>query len=641
MTVNPQERYRPPSLPQIRVGGFWRPRIEAIRTSTAPVLYDRAVAAGTLDQIDVDRPVPELRIPIGHWGGTQQMFWDSDIGKIVEAYAYLLSENRDPATEETVDYLTGLFKKLQSPDGYLNSWFTRMQPGQRWTNLRDFHELYNAGHLLEGAVAYYQSTGKRDFLDIMERYLDHIATVLGTGDGQKRGYPGHEELELALMSLYRVTENRKWLDLAKYFIDERGRQPHFFEQEAKERGETVNPGPSSTHEYNQSHLPVREQDKVVGHAVRAMYLYSGMADVAMETGDDSLRTALDRLWDDLTSKRLYLTGGMGPSKENEGFTADYDFPNDTVYAETCATIGLVFWARRMLGFGPNIRYADVMETALYNGALSGMSLDGTKFFYENPLESTGNHHRWNWHPCPCCPPNLARLTASIGMYMYSQAERGLAVHLYCTSTGEFKIAGGSVTLEQETNWPWDGKVTIRVGVDNAGPFALSTRIPGWSENASATLNGAAVDIASLSRDGYLTLDREWRDGDTLVLDIPLRPRVIYAHPEIRQDAGRVALMRGPIVYCLESADNPFSLNRVRVPVDPAAYTADFRPDLLGGVTVLKAAVGLADTGDWDKNLYREAPPAVGSAEITAVPYFAWDNRQPGEMLVWLPMNCNK
>ncbi len=635
--MNANSPFRPPALPQIRVNGFWRDRIEAVRNGAAPVLYERALAAGTLDQVDPSRPVPELRIPYNPGGVSMQMFWDSDLGKIAETYSYLISEKRDHAIEAKVDGIVKLYEKLQLPDGYLNSWFTRMQPGKRWTNMRDCHELYNAGHLLEGAVAYFQATGKREFLNVMERYLDHIAATLGTAPGQKPGYPGHPELELALMSLYRLTGDKRRLNLAAYFINQRGAQPHYFDLEAAARGEKENLNPSKNHEYDQSHRPVREQDKVVGHAVRAMYLYCGMADVALETNDPSLRAALDRLWDDLTSKRLYVTGGMGPSKENEGFTADYDFPNSSAYAETCAAIGLVFWARRMLGFGPDTRYADVMETALYNGALAGLSRDGTRFFYENPLESYGNHHRWDWHKCPCCPPNISRLIASIGSYIYSQADSALAVHLYAASTGEFELAGGKVTLVQETDYPWDGKISLRVATDPSPvEFALALRIPGWCRGASARLNGENIEVAALTQNGYLTLKRGWRDGDIIELDLPLVPRWLYANPHIRQDAGRAALARGPLLYCLEGADHPFPLNSVRIDPD-AEIGTEFRADLLGGITVLKLQAQRAETGDWGKTLYRETPPRLTAAGLTAIPYYAWDNRTPGEMLVWLPL----
>ena len=339
-------------------------------------------------------------------------------------------------------------RKLQQPDGYLSSWYQRMQPGKRWTNLRDCHELYCAGHLIEGAVAYYQATGKRKLLDVMCRYADHIAAMFGPEPGKKQGYCGHEEIELALVKLARVTGERKYMDLAKYFIDQRGQQPHYFDEEARARGADPKDFHFKTYEYNQSHKPVREQDKVVGHAVRAMYLYSGMADIATEYGDDSLRTALDRLWDDLVSKRLYVTGGLGPSADNEGFTSDYDLPNETAYAETCAAVGLVFWASRMLGMGPNARYADIMERALYNGSISGLSLDGSLFFYENPLESRGTHNRWKWHRCPCCPPNIGRMVASIGSYFYGLSEDALAIHLYGDSTARFEIEGRQVGLTQ-------------------------------------------------------------------------------------------------------------------------------------------------------------------------------------------------
>ena len=636
------EQFRPPSIPEVKVQGFWEPVVQAVREKSSVVLYDRCIAAGTLEQIDIDVPVPEIRISLTPGGETTQMFWDSDIGKILETFGYLLAGERDALMEEKADRLIDLLAKLQQPDGYLDSWYIRMQPGKRWTNLRDCHEMYNIGHLLEGAVAYYQATGKRKLLDIMIKYLHYVDAIFGVEEGKRRGYPGHEEIELALVKLYRVTGERRWLDLSAYFINERGQKPHYFELEAKERGETVNLTASYTHEYNQSHLPVREQEKVVGHAVRAMYLYCGMADVAMETGDNSLREALDKLWDDLTSKRLYITGGMGPSKDNEGFTEDYDLPNATAYAETCATIGLAFWAHRMLGFGPDIRYADVMERAIYNGALSGLSQDGSRFFYENPLESDGTHNRWEWHRCPCCPPNISRLVASIGTYIYSCAEDAVAVNLYCQSTGSFELCGGKVVISQETDYPWKGKVGITIANEGAGEFALAARIPGWAADTTAKLNGEEINITENSVNGYLVIKRVWGNSDILELDIPLKVRKLYSHPEIKQDVNRVALTRGPLVYCLEAVDNELPLNRIYIGAD-TEFQDEFREDMLGGVTVLTGKARGKVSEDWGKELYREEPAKWCDLDVLAIPYYLWDNRDPGEMLVWVPFDnsCEK
>ena len=635
-SFQPKQQFRPPSLPEVKVEGFWKPIVQSVREKSSVVLYDRCIAAGTLEQIDVDVPVPEIRIPLNEGGVTMQMFWDSDIGKILETLSYLLADKRDAEIEKKADRFIALMKKLQQPDGYMDSWFLRMQPGKRWTNLRDCHEMYNAGHLLEGAVAYYQATGKREFLDVMEKLLNLIDETFGVEEGKRHGYPGHEVLSLALVKLYRLTNEKRWLNLAKYFIDERGKKPNYFDLEAAERGETKNVNPSKTHEYDQSHLPVREQDKVVGHAVRAMYLYCGMADVAMETGDESLRAALDRLWDDLVSKRLYLTGGMGPSRDNEGFTEDYDFPNATAYAETCATIGLSFWAHRMLGFGPDVRYADVMEQAIYNGALSGLGQDGAHFFYENPLESNGTHNRYEWHLCPCCPPNISRLVASIGTYIYSCAEDAVAVNLYCQSTGSFKVAGGEVTIRQETNYPWEGAVKISVENKGASEFTLALRIPGWSVGATVKLNGEEIDVAENSVKGYLILEREWADSATLELNIPLSVRKLYAHPNIKQDVNRMALARGPLVYCLEEVDNKLPLNRIHI--SPATeFKSEFREDLLGGTVVLTGKARAKKIDDWGIELYREKPAEWCDVEVLAIPYYLWDNRAPGEMLVWLPL----
>ncbi|MBE7203894.1 MAG: glycoside hydrolase family 127 protein, partial [Parafilimonas terrae] len=399
-------KYRPPSVDRVRVEGFFGPRLDTIAAVTAHTLLDRCIAAGMLDQVDPDRPNPGLRIPYQGDNSTvtTQMFWDSDLGKSIEAAAYALFRKPDPALEARIDAIVDAYARLQDTDGYLNSWYQRIEPGKRWTNLRDCHELYDAGHLIEGAVAYYHATGKRRLLDIVARYADHIARVLGPGPGQKPGYCGHPEIELALVKLGRATGEQRYLDLARYFVDQRGARPSYFDAEARERGEDPATYHFGTYQYSQSHEPVREQRHVVGHAVRAAYLYSGMADVATEFGDDSLTPALEALWSHLVDRNLYVTGGFGPSAHNEGLTFDYDLPNETAYAETCAAVALVFWASRMLGRGPDRRYADVMEQALYNGALVGLSLDGTRFFYDNPLESRGAHHRWTWHRCPCCPP---------------------------------------------------------------------------------------------------------------------------------------------------------------------------------------------------------------------------------------------
>ncbi|MCA0015041.1 glycoside hydrolase family 127 protein [Mesorhizobium sp. B292B1B] len=643
----PKLAFRPLPVPQVDVHGFWGDRADAVAARTADILYDRCVEAGMLEQIDPDRPSPGVVIPFhspspdeaaspGFTGSTvtTQMFWDSDWGKTIETAAYSLYRAKNPELEKKIDAVIDLYEKLQQPDGYLSSWYQRIQPGLRWTNLRDCHELYCAGHLIEGAVAYYQATGKRKLLDVMCRYADHIASVLGPEPGKKKGYCGHEEIELALVKLARVTGENKYMELAKYFIDQRGQQPHYFDEEARARGADPKAYHFKTYEYSQSHIPVREQDKVVGHAVRAMYLYSGMADIATEYGDDSLRMALDRLWDDLTSKNLYITGGLGPSAHNEGFTSDFDLPNESAYAETCAAVGLVFWASRMLGMGPNARYADIMERALYNGSISGLSLDGSLFFYENPLESRGRHNRWKWHRCPCCPPNIGRMVASIGGYFYSLADDALAVHLYGDSTARFDIAGVPVALTQASRYPWDGAVAITIEPQAPVAFTLHLRVPAWSTGATLKVNDETVKLEDVTSEGYAAIRRTWKKGDSVRLDLEMPIERLYANPQVRQDAGRVALSRGPLIYCVEATDNDGSLHRIVLP-RIASIEAHDEPDLLGGVVTLSAAA-LADTDEgWQNGLYRTDPPAATQTRLTAIPYFAWDNREPGEMLVWL------
>lgn len=379
---------------------------------------------------------------------------------------------------------------------------------------------------------------------------------------------------------------------------------------------------------------MRDQERVVGHAVRAMYLYSGMADVAAEFSDGALSASLERLWRDLASKNLYITGGLGPSKQNEGFTRDYDPPNTTAYAETCAAVGLVFWSSRMLGLGPDRRYADVMERALYSGALSGLSVDGSRFFYENPLRSNGDHHRWTWHSCPCCPPNIARLVASIGGFHYSVSEDAIAIHLYCDSTARCEIQGNAITLTQATRYPWDGHVEMTLATEVPTRFGLYLRLPGWSRSTSLSVNGVPLDVAANTRNGYAYIEREWRPGDRVELVLELSVERNRAHPDVRADAGRVAISRGPLVYCLESVDSAAPLQRIVLPAE--ARIEPLSPDInFEGTVVLGGSAEVDRIEDWGDDLYRQAPARRDAVEIRAIPYFLGDNREPDGMEVWL------
>jgi DUF1680 family protein len=627
--------WQPIEFTRVRLTGrFWSERLETVLTRTIPSQYERLGEAGILESLELRQPPPPLRLPRGPHGHSHQIFWDSDIGKWIEAASYALQHRRDALIEARIEAIIDRFEAAQLPDGYVNFWYLGREPDRRWTNLRDRHELYNAGHLLEGAIAYAQATGRRRFLDVMERFLDHIRATFGRGEGQKRGYPGHQEIELALMRLYRLTGDRRHLDLALYFIDERGRQPHYYDQEARARGEDPAAYHQQTYEYQQAHLPVREQTKVVGHAVRAMYMLSAMADLAAETGDAGLRRACERLWRGATSTRMYVTGGFGASAGNEGFTTDYDLPNDSAYAETCAAVAFVFWAQRMLHLDLDGRYAELMERALYNGALAGLSRDGTHYFYDNTLESDGRHRRWPWHPCPCCTMNVARLLASVGGYLWSAGPEGLALHIYGGSELTAEVGGRTVRIAETSDYPWSGRVELRIEPEAGGPFALHLRIPGWCRGATAAVNGTPVDVPSATGRGYLVLHRDWASGDRVTLDLPMPPERLYADPRVRANRGRVALRRGPLVYCAEQADQTAPLAGLSLPRG-AALAVEPRTDLFGGIVAISAEAALARP-DWGQDLYRDQPPAAEPARLVAIPYYLWANRDPGPMSVWLP-----
>ena len=628
-------RYSPVPFAEVKLtGSFWRERLEVVLKRTIPSQHTKLAEVGILESLKLPKPVPPLKMPRNNHGFTVQVFWDSDVGKWIEAAAYALAHRRDPDIEAKIDAIVHDLAKAQSADGYLNCWYNGREPDKRWTNLRDNHELYNAGHLLEGAIAYFRITGRRRFLDIMERYLDHIAATFGTGPGQKRGYPGHQEIELALYKLYRLTGDRRRLDLAAYFINERGRQPpHYFTQEAIARGDDPIKFWAGTYEYNQSHLPVREQTKVVGHAVRAMYMLSAMADLAAELGDEGLKHACETLWRDVTTAQMYVTAGLGPKETNEGFTEPYDLPNETAYAETCASVALIFWAQRMLHLDLDGNYADVMERALFNGALSGLSREGTHYFYSNPLESRGQHKRWAWHICPCCTMNVSRLVASVGGYFLSTGADGIAFHLYGGLEANVAIGGTKVALRETSDYPWSGDIRIEVDPEAPAAFDLKLRVPGWAKGAKATVNGEPIALA-IKKD-YATIYRPWSKGDVVALSLPMPAERLYAHPNVRMDIGRVALRRGPLIYCVEEADNPgqsvqtLELSRAS-PID-----AKWRADLFDGAMTLTAPAERLVPGDAEGALYSAMPPAAQDRTLTAIPYYLWANREPGSMQVWI------
>ncbi len=630
-------RYAPVNFPDVKLEGkFWHERLETVLTRTIPSQHKKLGEYGILDSLKLPNPPPPLRFPRHPNGFTVQVFWDSDIGKWIEAASYALAHRRDADIEAKIEAAIDDLEKAQAPDGYLNCWYLGREPDKRWTNLRDNHEMYNAGHLLEGAVAYFQATGRRRFLDVMERYLDHIYATFGTGPNQRPGYDGHEEIELALMKLYYLTRDRKHLDFATYMINERGRQPHYFdiERDRREGNESKQRYVFADYQYSQSHKPVREQDKVVGHAVRAMYLYTAMADLAAELGDPALKRACEVLWDDVMETKMYVTAGLGPSAHNEGFTHDFDLPNQTAYAETCASVALIFWAQRMLHLDLDGKYADILELAMFNGALSGLSRDGEHYFYANPLESDGTPTRWDWHTCPCCTMNVSRLVASVGGYFVSAASDGVAFHLYGGISTEVEVAGTKVALREVSTYPWNGDIAIHVDPASPAAFDVKLRIPGWSEGAKVSVNGQAVDV-SKTANGYLTINRTWAKGDVIRLDLPMPAVRLYAHPGVIMDAGRVALKRGPLVYCIEEIDNPGGrVQRLKLPRN-AELKAETRADLFDGAVTLKASALAVKEGDW-QTLYRSTPPTDEQTTLTALPYYLWANRGQGSMLVWVP-----
>jgi DUF1680 family protein len=585
---------------------FWGPRLRINQTATIEANLRQCELTGRIANFAV---AGKLR-PGKHRGA---LYNDSDVYKVIEGIAYTLTVRRDGALEKRTDAVIDQIAAAQQPDGYLNTYFTLVEPKNRWKNIQHGHELYCAGHLMEAAVAYHQATGKRKLLDVARKLADHIITVFGPG--RKVDACGHEEIELALVKLYRATGEQRYLKQAQFFLDVRGRADR-----RKLFGE-----------YAQDHKPVREQREVTGHAVRAMYLYCGMADVAALTGDREMMKALESIWHDVVDRKMYVTGGIGPSASNEGFTVPYDLPNDSAYAETCAAVGMALWNQRMFLLTGEGKYADVLERVVYNGLLSGVSLAGDRFFYVNPLGSKGRHHRQEWFDCACCPDNVLRYVAGIGDRVYAHKGNGIWTVLYMGNTATVPLRDGKVKLIQETRYPWDGDVRITLEPEKPFAFTMHLRLPACCVpgNATLTVNGQRPAPQELSADkGYARLTRTWKAGDVIRLQLPMVARRAYADPHVKADVGRVALQRGPIVYCLEGVDNGGHPRSFVLP-KTAKLTAGFEKDLLGGVVVVRGEALAVSRGEGGKLVTRPV-------KYQAVPYSTWDNRAPGEMVVWLP-----
>ena len=573
--------------------GFWSPRLQAHKDVTLAVCIDQIE-----NQTGRIRNFENAAMGRGEHSGI--FFDDSDVYKALEGMACSLQNHPDLVLEAKCDEWIDKFAEAQQPDGYINTFYTLTGLENRWKDM-DRHEMYCAGHMIEAGIAYFQVTGKRKLLDVCIRMADHMMTVFGPG---KRDWiPGHEEIELALVKLFQVTGEKKYLDFADWLLSERG---HGYGSYGDERVWPTR--------YYQDEVPVREMTDISGHAVRSMYLFCGMADVASYTGDQGYRDALDRVWDDVVLRNMYITGGIGQSSHNEGFTNDYSLPNLTAYCETCASVGMVLWNWRMGQFTGDGKYADVLERALYNGALAGISLSGDRFFYVNPLESRGDHHRQAWYGCACCPSQICRFLPSIGNYVYGVSDKALWVNLYMGSQADIKLGKKQVTLKQETDYPWNGDVRLTLGLKGKLHTQLRLRIPAWCESYTLSVNGGPV--AFVVEKGYAILERTWKDGDQVTLKLEMPVQMVAADPRVKEDEGLRAIQRGPVVYCLEEADNAEGFDSLFL-TENTRFETSALPDKLGGIVEISAV--------------------NGAGRLTYIPYYAWDNRAPGKMKVWIPL----
>ena len=572
---------------------FWSPRLSKHVSATLPVCIDQIE-----NQTGRIRNFENAAKGEGEHSGI--FFDDSDVYKALEGMAYSLINNPDPELEKKADEWMDKFAAAQQPDGYINTFYTLTGLDKRWTNM-DKHEMYCAGHMIEAGVAYYQATGKRKLLDVCIRMTDHMMSQFGPG--KRHWVPGHEEIELALVKLYQTTQEQKYLDFAYWLLEERGHGHGTMGDEGK-----WNPV------YYQDIVPVRQLTDISGHAVRCMYLYCGMADVAALKNDTGYIAAMDRLWDDVVHRNMYITGGIGSSRDNEGFTEDYDLPNLDAYCETCASVGMVLWNQRMNQLTGDSKYIDVLERSLYNGALAGISLGGDRFFYVNPLESKGDHHRQEWYGCACCPSQLSRFLPSIGNYIYASSDDALWVNLYIGNTGQIRIGETDILLTQETDYPWDGSVKLTISTSQPLEKEIRLRIPDWCKTYDLSINGKRINVPK--EKGYAVI-KDWKSQDVIALDMDMPVEIVAADPHVKENFDKRAIQRGPLVYCMEEIDNPVYFDQIQLSPSTTFQTA-FASDILNGIKTIKTN-GRAQSA-------------------TFIPYYAWDNRKAGKMRVWIPYN---
>ena len=617
---------KPVSFSMVRIAdNFWTPRLETSRKVTIPYAFKKCEETGRIRNFEKAAGLMEGK----HEG---IYFNDSDVYKVMEGAAYSLQVNPDTMMRLYLDKVVKIMAGAQWEDGYLFTFYSipQRQPKKLWTNVQSIHEQYCVGHMYEGAVAHYQVTGDRAFLDIATKNADLICEVFG--EGKRTDPPGHQEIEIGLCKLYRVTGDEKYLGQAKFFLDQRGR-----------RGSRGPKGNGRLYgKYSQDHIPVTEQTEAVGHSVRAAYLYTGMADVAALTGNMEYVEAIDTIWKDVVGTKLYITGGIGAAGGNEGFGSPYELPNMTAYCETCASIANILWNHRMFLMHNDAKYIDVLERVLYNAALSGISMKGDRFFYPNPLESTGQHARSPWFGCACCPSNVARFVPSVPGYAYAYKNNDVYVNLFVSGEATIETVNNKVKLTQQTEYPWKGTVNISVEPERSDTFAIHVRIPGWARNEAvpsnlyrfhkpvrekATLNVNTRRISPSIENGFVSIERKWQKGDTIELNLPMPVRRVIAHQDVKSDRGRVALQRGPIVFCLEWPDNDGKVLNLVI-ADDAKLKAEYRPELLNGVMVITGnAQVVKRTMDGDIVPAREK-------QFTAIPYYAWAHRGRGEMMVW-------